>query len=219
MEKKLEGHNGSIFTLSYSPDGRYLASGSVDKTIRIWNLQVLEERTQNKTVKILEGHTDWIRTLAYSPDGKYLVSGGYDKTIRIWDLENGTVKILEGHTCSIYILTYSPDGKYLASGGYDKTIRIWDLETRETIQLIFEQQNIINSLVYSPNGKYLVSGCMDKIIRIYNLKTIPLLVAPQHSLKQLVLSGLEQTGIWNTFLQQELYDPRMLILIQSFLQS
>lgn len=178
MEKKLEGHNGSIFTLSYSPDGRYLASGSVDKTIRIWNLQVLEERTQNKTVKILEGHTDWIRTLAYSPDGKYLVSGGYDKTIRIWDLE-----------------------------------------TRETIQLIFEQQNIINSLVYSPNGKYLVSGGMDKIIRIYNLKTIPLLVAPRHLLKQLVLSGLEQTGIWNTFLQQELYDPRMLILIQSFLQS
>lgn len=77
----LEGHTSLVTFVSYSPDGKYIASGSWDKTIKIWDAE------SGKCVKTLEGHTKGVRSIAFSPDGKHIFSGSNDNTIKIWEIE------------------------------------------------------------------------------------------------------------------------------------
>ena len=115
------GHSASIESIAYSPDGAYIASASVDKTIMIWEIET------GRLLRTLVGHTDDVNSVCYSPDGKYLASSSADKTIKLWEVKTGEcVKTLVGHTSFVESVCYSPDGKYLASGSYDKTIKLWE---------------------------------------------------------------------------------------------
>ena len=118
--RTLTGHTGGVLSVTYSPDGKKLASGSADGTVRIWDVGRGEcERT-------LTGHTSYVNSVTYSPDGKKLASGSYDGTVRIWDVGRGECeRTLTGHTGYVLSVTYSPDGKKLASGSKDGTVRIW----------------------------------------------------------------------------------------------
>ena len=119
VDKTLTGHSGQVYSLAYSPDGRYLASGSSDKTIKIW------ETATGTELRTLTGHSMTVWSVAYSPDGRYLASGSLDKTIKIWEVATGKVRTLTGHYMTFWSVAYSPDGRYLASGSADKTIKIW----------------------------------------------------------------------------------------------
>ncbi len=120
VDKTLTGHSGQVYSLAYSPDGRYLASGSSDKTIKIW------ETATGTELRTLTGHSMTVWSVAYSPDGRYLASGSLDKTIKIWEVATGKeLRTLTGHSHSVKSVVYSPDGRYLASGSGDKTIKIW----------------------------------------------------------------------------------------------
>ena len=104
-----------------SSDGRTLASGSRDKTIKIWNLATGE------LIRTLSGHSENVLSVAMSSDGRTLASGGgYDKTIKIWNLATGQlIRTLSGHFENVWSVAISPDGRTLASGSEDKTIKIW----------------------------------------------------------------------------------------------
>ncbi len=78
--RTLKGHTGSVCSLAFSPDGKFLASGSDDKTIKIWRV------SDGSIVQTLKEHTDWVNSIAFSPDGKLLASGSRDGTIRLWRL-------------------------------------------------------------------------------------------------------------------------------------
>ncbi|MDC0347272.1 WD40 repeat domain-containing protein [Planctomycetota bacterium] len=119
-ENTLSGHAGSVYSVSWSPDGRFLASGSGDRTIKIWNAATGREE------KTLRGHTNSVRSVSWSPDGRTLASGSSDNTIKIWNAATGREeKTLSGHTNSVYSVSWSPDGRFLASGSLDNTIKIW----------------------------------------------------------------------------------------------
>ncbi|MBP7283008.1 MAG: hypothetical protein KBA66_15600 [Leptospiraceae bacterium] len=127
-------HSSYVRSVSFSPDGKYLASGSDDNTIKIWDLENAKE------MKSLTGHSSYVTSVSFSPDGKYLASGSYDKTIKIWDLENAKErKSLTGHSSYVNSVSFSPDGKYLASGSNDSTIKIWDLEIESILPLACEK--------------------------------------------------------------------------------
>ncbi len=165
LRQTLRGHEDQINFIAWSPDGRYLASASVDRTIQIWDGQTGEP------IKTLEGHTDLIFSVAWSFDGQRIASGSWDETIRIWDGQTGEpIKTLEEHESPILDVAWSPDGR-LASGSLDGMIRIWDGQTGKPIKTLEGHQADVCSVAWSPDGQWLASGSGDKTIILWDGKT------------------------------------------------
>jgi len=119
----LIAHRDGIRDISFSPDGRTLASGSWDRTIRLWDVDT------GSLKNTLWGRAQPVYSVAFSPDGKTLASGS-DNTIFLWDVDMGSLKdTLTGHKYAVYSVAFSPDAQTLASGSWDNTIRLWDVNT------------------------------------------------------------------------------------------
>jgi hypothetical protein len=123
MKKFFLKHGAPIRSVAFSPDGKFLASGSDDKTVKVWEVGSWRE------VATLRGHGGYVYSVSFSPDGKFLASGSDDKTVKVWEVGDWwEVATLRGHGGYVYSVSFSPDGKFLASGIYDGTIGIWAIE-------------------------------------------------------------------------------------------
>jgi WD40 repeat protein len=113
---RLEGHERSVTSIAYSPDGEQLVSGSVDQTVRIWEVAL-------GTSRVLNGHTDAIMSVTFRPDGEQIASGGFENVIRLWNaaISEPIGDPLTGHSDAVLSVAYSPDGALLASGSFDGT--------------------------------------------------------------------------------------------------
>ena len=164
--RTLMEHSNSVISVAASPDGKYLASGSWDHTVIIWDAE------SGACMLILEGHSNNVSSVCWSPDGKYLASGSWDKTVIIWDAESGAcMLILEGHSYTVESVSWSPDGKYLASGSIDETLIIWDAESGQKLKTLEGHFGSVESVSWSPDGKYLASGSMDSTLIIWDAKS------------------------------------------------
>ena len=162
--RTLTAHLSSINSMAFSPDGQTLASGSADKTIKIWSLDSTIARFT------LSGHLSLVDAVAFSPDGKILATGSWDHTIKIWNLETGQlIHTLCEHSGWIQSLAISPDGQTLASGSADKTIKLWNLSTGEVKTTLFGHSSAVRCVGISPDGQTLASGSADKTIKLWNL--------------------------------------------------
>ena len=166
---QVEGHTDDVISLAFRPNSYLLASGSADNTVRIWDVNNINNL---RHVRTLRGHTDNVTSVAWSPDGRTLASGSFDGTVRLWNPNNGiNFAVLRGHTESVRCVAWHPDGRILASGSNDDTVRLWNPDTHGTRRVLRGHTSNVSSLAFHPNGETLASGSSDKTIRLWNPNT------------------------------------------------
>jgi WD40 repeat protein/transcriptional regulator with XRE-family HTH domain len=155
-----------IWSVAFSPDGKFLAAGGINGEVRFWRLQ------DGQQVLTLAGHTDWVGSIAFSPDGKLFVSGSHDRTIKFWDIESGRcLRTIVAHDDMIWSIAISPDGKRLASAGKDHLVKIWEVSSGQCLGVLEGHTNWVNSVAFSPDGKLLASGSNDQSIKLWAVAT------------------------------------------------
>lgn len=160
------GHSLVVTSVAFSPDGRYIASGSADNTVKLWEVSTSRE------IRTLLGRKSGVSSVAFSPDGRYIVSGSWDKTIKLWDVATGReIRTLVGHSQAVTSVAFSPDEKYIVSGSGDKTIRFWDISTGREIRTLADHTKEVTTVAFSPDGKYVASGSRDKTIKLWDVAT------------------------------------------------
>ena len=165
-KKTLAGHTDDVTSVAFSYDSRTVASGSVDTTVRLWDVDTDAHKAT------FAGHTERVVSVAFSPDGSLLASGSDDNTIILWDVDTGEPKItFVAHTNGINDVVFSPDGKTLASCGYrdDTTVKLWDVETGALKTTFLGHTYGITEIAFSPDGQTLASGGWDGIIFLWDL--------------------------------------------------
>ncbi|WP_423509375.1 trypsin-like peptidase domain-containing protein [Streptomyces xinghaiensis] len=165
LRATLTGHTSPVSSVAVSPDGNTLATGSRDRTVRLWDVRTHRLRAT------LTGHSRSVGSVAFSPDGKTLATGGEDRTVRLWDVR--THRRLATLTGSASPVVFSPDGKTLATGGDQGRVRLWDVRTRRPLAtLAAHGRSSVPRAVFSPDGRTLVTGgSLDRTVRLWDVRT------------------------------------------------
>ncbi|KAF9518607.1 hypothetical protein BS47DRAFT_220629 [Hydnum rufescens UP504] len=189
----LIGHSDRVSSVAFSPDGLWLASGSYDCTLCLWDAM------SGAHVTTLQGHSHGITSIAFSPDSFRLASGSYDCTLRLWDLISGAcIATLQGHSRWVTLVAFSPDGLHLASGSDDCTLCLWDAMSGAHIATLQGHSHWVTSVVFSPDGLRLASGSYDSTVCLWDAISGACIATLQGHSHGVIMVAFSPDGLWLT---------------------
>jgi WD40 repeat protein len=166
LQHMLLGHDDPICGITWSADGKSIASASRDRTIRLWNAVTGEEQS----IFTNKGRSGTLTSVSWSTNGRELIAGTTTKNLRLWDCKTGKATSRQGHSAAINSVAFSPNGRMRASGSSDKTIRLCNASDGKLRSTLKEHTGEILCLAWSPNSQILASGSSDKTIRLWAAK-------------------------------------------------
>jgi pleiotropic regulator 1 len=166
LHRVIAGHLGWIHAIAIDPTNEWFATGSADRTIKIWDLA-------SGTLKLtLTGHVNTVHALAVSHKSPYLFSGGTDKLVKCWDLEtNKVIRSYHGHLSAVYSMALHPTIDLLVTGGRDSTARVWDIRTKSQVRCLSGHTATVGDIICQSTDPQVVSGSHDNTIRLWDLTT------------------------------------------------
>jgi WD40 repeat protein/transcriptional regulator with XRE-family HTH domain len=172
------GSSGILQSVAFTRDGRRMATGGTDRTVRLWNMR---DRSRPTAIGApLRGHRDTVFTVAFSPDGRLLLSGGGGGAVHLWRLDGDTVRdggSLPGPRGTVYSVAFSPDGRTVAAGSADEHLYLWDLsDAARPVPLarpLAGPGGAVQSVAFSPDGHTLAAGSAEGGVRLWGLGDRP----------------------------------------------
>lgn len=158
------GHYDSIWCVAVARKGRTIASGSWDRTIKIW------DGVSGRELRTLSGHGALVNSVAFSPNERIIASGSNDGLVKLWDVKSGKeMKTFSGHSSGVHAVAFSPDGKSIVSGSLDKTIKLWDVHSGKELKTLSGHSEAVKSVAFS--GKIVASASYDDTIKLWDAQS------------------------------------------------
>jgi pleiotropic regulator 1 len=166
----LSSHLGWVRALAFSADNKFLATGSGDRTIKLWNFASASVGDPESLQLTLTGHISPVRGLAFSDRLAYLFSCGEDKQVKCWDLETNTVvRHYHGHLSGIFCMALHPTLDLLVTAGRDAVARVWDIRTRHAVQVLEGHEHTIASILTQSTHPQVITGSHDTTVKLWDL--------------------------------------------------
>ena len=171
--RDLKGHTDDVMALAVSPDGKQVATASMDGTCRLW------DAATGETLHTMKGHETWVTSVAFSPDGKMLASTSDDGTLRLWDVGVGRqLRSLKppqppdrALSPEMRGVAWSPDGRWLTTAGWDKNVHVWDARTGKLWHNMAGHTEWNLAVAVTPDSRLIASSSMDNTVRLWDPKT------------------------------------------------
>ncbi len=168
--RTLEGHERDVMTVAFDRQGGMLASGSADKTVKLWDARTGE------LLRTLDGHTQRVNSVEFDPQSGTVASGSDDATIKLWDARSGELlRTLEGHDGSVFSVAFDPQDGMLASGSWDDTVKLWEARSGKLIRTLERHTAQVLSVAFDPQGGMLASGSTDTSVKLWEARSGKLL--------------------------------------------
>jgi WD40 repeat protein len=162
----LDGHEDSVTSAGFAPNGSYIVTGSLDGVGRLWNMS-------GKIIGSLRGHEAAIRSVAFSPNSDLVVTGSMDQTAKVWDFQSGKCKLtLSGHGGSVNSVGFSSDGSLILTGSRDFSAKVWDSKNGKCLQTLRGDKGhreSVHAASFSNSGRFIVTGSADTTAKVWTL--------------------------------------------------
>ncbi|MCK4298095.1 MAG: serine/threonine protein kinase, partial [Planctomycetes bacterium] len=182
----LRGHAAAVFSVAFRPDGKTVASGSDDDTIKLWDVP------SGRAIATLTGHSAMVYAVAFTPDGSMLASGGGDRVIKLWNIgRRKEIRSFAAEMGAIHALVFSPDGRTLVGAGV-RAIKLWDVATGTEAGSLSGHGDTIWSVAFSPDGQTLASASADHTIKLWDVsaeREVCAFTGHTHQVRAVAFSG------------------------------